>query len=144
MNNQVVTGLAFIACYFGLTLLLAVIETLRIDAVKGKVANVKKVWSVTGAVVAFIVLVCIFHTWSLLIIPLGIACIGIRGVFYDPTLNLCLGRYIDAESIKTNSKVDGIERKRKINFWTQRAMYLGLFICGFALYVISIFIFYNT
>lgn len=131
----------FIVTYAAFTVLLAFIESIRIKAVHGKVLNVKKVWSVAGAVAAFVLLVIIFKQWNLFIICIGLSCIGIRGVFYDPSLNIFLGRYLDQDGDTSNSKTDRAERKRKISFWMQRLLYLILAAAGYGLFIVSHLIF---
>ena len=135
------TAIYFILVYGSFTILLAFIENLRINAKKGEVLNIKHSWSGFGAIVAFIVTVAIFKQWNLYVLCLGISCIGMRGVFYDPALNLFLGRYIDAESETTDNKTDFFEKNRHISFWVQRLLYLVLTAAGFALYYVSHLIF---
>lgn len=136
-----ITGLYFILAYGSLSILLAFIESLRIDAVKGEVENINHSWSVAGGIAAFIVLVIIFRQWNMYVICLGISCLGVRGVFYDPALNLFLNRYIDQVSIKTTSGTDRLEQKNKLSFWVQRLLYLILAAAGFGLFVVAHLIF---
>lgn len=141
MHQLLITALYFLLTYAGFTILLAFIEKLRIKANWGKVVNINHWYSFAGAVAAFIVTVAIFHQWNLYILCLALACIGVRGVFYDPSLNLFLGRYIDAESESSNNKSDALERKRKISFWMQRLLYLILTIAGYLLFYVAHLIF---
>jgi hypothetical protein len=127
--------------YTSFTLILAFIESIRIKVVHGKVLNVKKVWSVAGAIAAFIITVAIFSQWDWYVLCLAFACIGVRGIFYDPALNLFRGEYIDYESQSTNSKADKAERRNGVNFWQQRLIYLGIALTGYGLFIISHLIF---
>lgn len=127
--------------YAAFTILLAFIEKLRIKAKWGEVLNIKHSWSGAGAILAFIATVAIFNQWNLYVLCLGVSCIGVRGVIYDPVLNLFRGEYIDYESPTTNSKSDKAEKKRNINFWGQRLLYLILAVAGYGLFIVSHLIF---
>ena len=137
MSNQ----LYFILSYAALTILLAIIEKYRIKANWGEILNIKHSWSGAGAIAAFILLLALFNQWNLYMICIGICCWGIRGIFYDPALNLLRGEYIDYESDSTTSKTDKAEKKRKISFWMQRLLYFLLAAAGYGLYYVAILIF---
>ena len=49
----------------------------------------------------------------------ALVCVGIRGVFYDPSLNLFRGLSIDYTSKTTTSLTD----KFLTDFWTERVVY---------------------
>lgn len=136
-----ITAIYFILIYTGFTILLAFIEKLRIKAKWGEVLNIKHSISGAGAIVAFLITVAIFNQWNLYTICLGISCWGIRGVFYDPILNLFRGQYIDYESPTSDSKTDFFEHNRHLGFWVQRLLYLLLAAAGYGLFIVSHLIF---
>lgn len=105
-------------------LLLPFIEWLRYKNEYGKKANLDKWGSIAIAAVVWLLQVWAMDMFQWAVVLFAICCICIRGVFYDPALNLFLGRYIDQESRTTNSKTDQWERRKKISFWWQRALYL--------------------
>jgi len=102
------------------------IEWIRWKSSYGKVANLNKTWTKVIAVALFAAAVLIIEMnvwWHIVIYGLG--CIGVRGMVYDPALNLYFGRYIDDESETTNSKTDDRERKLGLSFWGQRSAYFA-------------------
>lgn len=117
------------------TILLTVIEYyLRIKPSHGEVVNVSKNVSKILAVVFFVPIVILFKMYGWYVIPFALCCVGIRGVFYDPFLNIWFDRKIDNESLTTNSKGDFLERKLGLTFWKQRIFYLLVFIINFCIY----------
>lgn len=118
-------------------LVLPFIEWCRWKKEFGEKDNLDKRVTVAIAVL-FWLLVCwafkLFH-WQVFIF--GISCLCIRGVFYDPALNLFMDRSIDKESDTTNSKTDHAERKLNINFIWQRILYAGAAISFAVLYELS-------
>lgn len=115
-------------------LLLPFIEYKRWKKTYGEVVNLNKKVTVLIAVAMWL-LMCLFlklYDWPVL--AFAVSCVGIRGFFYDPALNLFMGRYIDAESGTTNSKADQFEHRKKISFWVQRWFYLGVAIAAGILY----------
>ncbi len=59
------------------------------------------------------------------VLVLGIFYASVRGVLYDPILNILRGRSINYISTTTNSIIDFIERVGlKWSFWTERLVYL--------------------
>lgn len=110
------------------------IEKLRMKATHGKVVNIDHNISAGIGAALFLVdvIVCKLYFWPvILFVP---CCIAVRGVFYDPSLNLMLGRYIDEESASTNNNTDRIEKKKKISFWAQRGYYFLAAVIFFFLY----------
>lgn len=114
------------------TAICALIDALRIKAVKGEVVNINKRYTVLFGELFCIVGVFIYcshpHISFLqFIINTLIFCllfVSVRGVFYDAILNKMRGLKIDYESETTNSEIDHIETDAKLGFWTQRIIYL--------------------
>ncbi len=108
------------------------IEAARIKATYGKVANINKVVTFTISAALFgIVLALVYgHQYYntpgvFEILVLGVFYAAVRGVLYDPMLNVARGGHIDYVSPKTNSIIDFIERVGlKWGFWTERLVYL--------------------
>lgn len=69
-----------------------------------------------------------------LAIPFIFACVGIRGVLYDPFLNLFNREKIDKESTSSNSFTD--TRFNKIGFWPRRLIYAGVAVVAVIIYAI--------
>jgi hypothetical protein len=118
-------------------LLLPAIERWRFNASYGKVVNLNKKITVAIAIAAWLIMCGFLGLYEWAVIFFALACFGIRGMFYDPSLNLFLGRYIDAESETTNSKTDKAERKLNIGFWWQRLIYLGIAVVFAVLYELT-------
>lgn len=116
------------------TLILPLIEWLRHKAEYGKKPNLDKSLTFAIAVTVWLVQVWIMGLFAWAVLFFAFSCVGIRGVFYDPALNIFFGRHIDDESETTNSKTDGFEQKHKISFRVQRLLYLGVAIVGAVLY----------
>jgi hypothetical protein len=108
------------------------IETARIFFAYGQVENINKIVTYTiGATLFGINLACIYansyyNTPGVFeILVLGVFYAAVRGVLYDPILNVARGKNINYTSITTNSVVDFIERVGlKWGFWTERLVYL--------------------
>lgn len=108
------------------------IEAARIFFAYGQVENINKIVTYTiGATLFGINLACIYansyyNTPGVFeILVLGVFYAAVRGVLYDPTLNILRGRSINYTSTTTNSIVDFIERVGlKWGFWTERLVYL--------------------
>lgn len=112
-------------------LLSALIEAGRIKLSYGKTQNVNKVVSfIIGAALYGVCLALIYggdyyYTpgfFEILIYTIFYA--SVRGIFYDPILNLLRGKAIDYVSTTTNSITDFIERVGlEWGFWTERIVY---------------------
>jgi hypothetical protein len=123
------------------TILCALIDRMRIGMTEGTTLNISKSWTVFYGGLLCFVGYCIFHnnpqTFVEFIIGLITYCISfaaIRGVVYDPSLNLMRGKKIDYESTTTNSKLDKKEIDLNLTFWKQRASYLILAVIFTILY----------
>jgi hypothetical protein len=121
------------AIYTILANLIAVcIESIRIKSAFGKVANINKFVTYTigyitfGLTLAFTYADYYYYTpnvWQILLFALFF--ISVRGVIYDPILNLLTGKKIDYVSTSTNSIIDQLERLGlKWSFYTERIFYL--------------------
>ncbi len=110
------------------------IEWLRIKAVKGKVQNINKLITYTIGLCCF--LICsVFDKLSgveYLLYAFYFACV--RGVIYDPLLNVLRGLRWDYKSATTNSKLDKL--LKPVPFLALRLVYLLLAI--FFYYLISL------
>lgn len=123
-------------------LLSILIESIRINASYGKVQNVNKVVSFTigatlfGVCTALIYAADYYYTPNPIEVGLyGLFYASVRGVFYDPLLNLWTDKELDYVSTETNSVIDWIERRGlKWGFWTERLIYLSLAILTGFLY----------
>lgn len=110
------------------------IESIRIKSAFGKVANINKFVTYTigyimfGLTLAFTYADYYYYTpnvWQILLFALFF--ISVRGVIYDPILNLLTGKKIDYVSTSTNSIIDQIERLGlKWSFYTQRIVYMTI------------------
>jgi hypothetical protein len=117
------------------------IESFRITISYGKVQNVSKLTTITLGAILFAVCVALIYTdyyYTPSPIEVGLYAlfyISVRGVFYDPLLNLWTDKELDYVSTKTNSVIDWIERVGlKWGFWTERLVYLLLAILTGLLY----------
>ena len=117
------------------------IESIRIRVSYGKIENINKVVSFTiGAALFGVCLALIYTDYYYTPNPLEVGLYGIfyasiRGVLYDPLLNLWTDKELDYVSTKTNSVIDWIERVGlKWGFWTERFVYLLLAILTGLLY----------
>jgi hypothetical protein len=108
--------------YIVLTFFAALIDDTRISESWGKVKNINHKLSVlVGGLFAAIVLV-LFNPekWQLFLLM----CVCLRGVFYDPFLNLLRGLEIDYTSETTDSVTDQFLK----DFWVERLAYFVFFI----------------
>ena len=108
-----------------LTYLLLTVIAAHIDAIRiknSKKANINHAYSVVIGFAFFLIVGFLFNVkWFLF----AFICIGIRGVFYDPALNLFRGLKLDYTSRTTTSLTD----KFLTDFWTERIVYtVGLVI----------------
>ena len=117
------------------------IESIRIRVSYGKIENINKVVSFTiGTALFGVCLALIYTDYYYTPNPLEVGLYGIfyasiRGVLYDPLLNLWTDKELDYVSTKTNSVIDWIERVGlKWGFWTERFVYLLLAILTGLLY----------
>jgi len=110
------------------------IETVRIKASHGEVANINKVVTFTVGALLFGINLALIYKDSYYNTPgvfeiatLGTFYAAVRGVLYDLILNIARGKSIKYTSTTTNSIVDFIERVGlKWSFWTERLAYLLL------------------
>ena len=109
-----------------LTYLLFTVIAAHIDAIRiknSKKANINHTYSVLIGFAFFLIVVVLFNIIGTLLnvkwIIFAFICIGIRGVFYDPALNLFRGLSIDYTSKTTTSLTD----KFLTDFWTERIVY---------------------
>lgn len=119
----------------------ALIESIRIRLSYGKVQNVNKVITFTLGAFLFGVCLALIYTdyyYTPGIIEIGLYTLfyaSVRGVLYDPLLNVWTGKKLDYVSTNTNSVIDWIERiGLKWGFWTERLIYLLLTIITGLLY----------
>jgi hypothetical protein len=108
----------------------ALIEALRINLSKGRVDNINKLWTYT---IGFLMLgACLAlsldyydEVWPQDVFCYVVYFAFVRGVIYDPLLNLLRGLSVDYKSKTTNSIID---RKigNRVNFWVLRIIYLLL------------------
>ena len=100
--------------YILFTVIAAHIDSIRIK--KSKKANINHFYSVVIGFAFFLITGFLFNVkWGLF----ALICVGIRGVFYDPILNLFRGLKIDYTSKTTTSLTD----KFLTDFWTERVVY---------------------
>lgn len=108
--------------------LLPWIESKRYEFEYGKKKNLNKGLTVLIAAVVWMPL----GFAAQLSLTFVAACLALRGLFWDPSLNIFLKRHIDEErttpegKLTTNSLFDRLERWLKIPFWWQRFIYLLL------------------
>lgn len=117
------------------------IESIRIRVSYGKVQNVNKVITFIIGVTLFSVCLALIYTdyyYTPNPIEVGLYALfyaSVRGVLYDPLLNLWTDKELDYVSTNTNSVIDWIERiGLKWGFWTERLIYLLLTIITGLLY----------
>jgi hypothetical protein len=123
------------------------IEWVRWRQSFGRVVNLNKKVTLSIAAVLIVAAFFINHflfwglKWdlSLLVeIPAYILeCAGFRGLLYDPSLNLAMGRNIEKESETTNSRTDQKEQERRIRFWQQRIIYGAIGVLALILFEIT-------
>lgn len=112
--------------YLLLTILLAYTDNVRIKFTFGRVDNIdKKISWVLGIMFAILTyLYC--HDWVVVISwdwLFFFEAIAIRGIFYDPALNLFRRKKIDYRSKTTNSKTDKKEWALFKSFWHEKITY---------------------
>jgi hypothetical protein len=141
MQEQSLNILNFVSYSVISAVICAFIDYMRIRTTEGTVLNISKSWTVFYGGLLCFVGYCIFNnnpqTFLEFIIGFITYCISfasIRGVIYDPSLNLMRGKKIDYESNTTNSKIDHKEVNLSLTFWKQRALYLILAIIFTILY----------
>ncbi len=108
------------------------IEAVRIKASHGEVANINKVVTFTIGALLFGINLALIYKDSYYNTPgvfeiaiLGTFYAAVRGVLYDPILNIVRGKSISYTSTTTNSIIDFIERiGLKWSFWMERLVYL--------------------
>ena len=120
--------MTFIYCIFA-AIISALIEALRIKLSKGKVDNINKLWTYTIGFCMFGVCLALSVGYYDEIWPLDVACYAIyfasvRGVVYDPLLNVLRGLSVGYTSKTTNSIIDRTVGNR-VNFWVLRIIYLA-------------------
>jgi hypothetical protein len=113
------------------------IEWLRIRLSYGKVSNVNKLWTYTIGVILFAASLSLSVDYYDDISPLYVLCYAmhfasVRGVIYDPLLNLLRGLPIDYKSETTNSIID-IMIGNKLSFILYRSIYLSIAIITYLL-----------
>jgi hypothetical protein len=108
--------------YIVLTFFAALIDDIRISGTWGKVKNINHKLSVLVGVLFAVIVLVLFNPakWVLFLLM----CICIRGVFYDPFLNLLRGLEIDYTSETTDSVTDQFLK----DFWVERLAYFVFFI----------------
>lgn len=127
--------MTLIYCIFA-AIISALIEALRIKLSKSEVVNISKLWTYTIGFCMFGICLALSIDYYDEIYPLEVACYAIyfasvRGVIYDPLLNVLRGLSVDYTSKSTNSIIDRTIGS-KINFWMLRGIYLLIsFIFGF-------------
>jgi hypothetical protein len=112
-------------------ILSSLIEAIRIKITYGKVENLNKVVSfLIGATLFGFCLALIYNNYYdtpsfIEIVIYSLFYASIRGLFYDPFLNLFRGKKIDYTSSTTNSIIDQIEKLDfDFTFWHERFFYL--------------------
>lgn len=112
-------------------ILSAFIESIRIRSSYGKVQNVNKVVTFTiGAALFGVCLALIYtdyyNTPEVIEVALyAIFYASVRGLLYDPLLNVWTGKQLTYVSTNTNSVIDWFERSGlKWGFWKERFVYL--------------------
>ena len=108
--------------YIVLTFFAALIDDIRISETWGKVKNINHKLSILVGVLFAVIVLVLFNPikWQLFLLM----CICIRGVFYDPFLNLMMGLVIDYTSETTDSITDQFLK----DFWVERLAYFVFFI----------------
>jgi hypothetical protein len=118
------------------TIISAIIEAIRINLSKGKVYNINKLWTYTIGFCMLGACLALSVDYYDEIWPQDVFCYIIyfafvRGVIYDPLLNMLRGLKIDYISKTTNSIIDKAVGNR-VNFWVLRIIYLVIaLISGF-------------
>jgi hypothetical protein len=109
------------------------IESVRINTSYGKTENINKVATFTIGAILFGVCLALIYTdyyYTPSVIEVGIYGLfyaSVRGVIYDPLLNVLTKKPLTYISTKTNSIIDWVERTGlKWGFWTERIIYITL------------------
>ena len=107
----------------------ALIEALRINLSKGAVENINKLWTYTIGFCMFGVCIALSVDYYDEIWPQDVFCYVVyfafvRGVIYDPLLNVLRGLSVDYKSKTTNSIIDRAVGNR-VNFWLLRVIYFA-------------------
>ncbi len=119
------------------TVLSAYVESIRIKIGWGKNKNVIHFISGLIGIAGFLAIIFIFHVKSPIdLIFYTLICLLIRGILYDPFLNLFRKKEIDYTSPTSTSIIDKKESIFKWGFWKQRRIYLYSFIFMIILYYI--------
>ncbi len=105
----------------------ALIEGLRINLSKGYVENINKLWTYTIGFCMFGFCLGLSVDYYDEILPLDVLCYiiyfaSVRGVIYDPLLNILRGLSVSYTSKSTNSIIDRVVGNR-VNFWVLRIIY---------------------
>lgn len=108
----------------------AIIEAIRIYLSRGFLSNVNKLWTYTIGILFFGLCLALSVGYYDDILPLDVAFYmiyfaSVRGVIYDPLLNVLRGLKIDYTSKTTNSIID-ISIGNRVNFWVLRIIYLSI------------------
>jgi len=119
--------------YSIIVILLAAIDMLRMKRTWGKVNNINHWLSYLLAAIGIIALWLTIHGWAITwaAIPFIVGCVALRGMLFDPALNLLVNRFIihraiDYISPKSNALNES--RLTKIPFWWRRFGYSALFL----------------
>lgn len=114
----------------------AMIESARIFVSNGYTPNINKLWTITIGVFFFGLCLAFSVRYYDYIMPLDVMCYmvyfaSVRGVLYDPSLNILRGLSVDYKSKTTNSIIDK-KIGNRVNFWVLRLIYLAIaLISGF-------------
>lgn len=108
------------------TILLAYVDKSRIKSTFGEVQNIDKKFSWSLGVIVAILIYLYCHDWDCTVSwdwLFFFEAIAIRGIFYDPALNLFRRKKIDYRSKTTNSKTDKKEWVLFKSFWHEKIAY---------------------
>lgn len=111
------------------------IEYWRILRIKNIKGNVNHKVSFLIGFSAYLILLTIFKIWGWETVTFAFVCGSIRGLFYDPFLNIFLRNKIEYQSVKSDNKTDSWEVKLLgQSFWNHRIFYFLLLIFSLILY----------
>lgn len=103
------------------------IEYLRILLIKNIKPNVNHRVSFLIGFLFYVLIVIFFEIWGWETLTFAFVCASIRGLLYDPFLNIIKEKRIDYQSEKSDNKTDPIEVKYLgKSFWVHRLFYLIL------------------
>jgi hypothetical protein len=127
--------------YAILTLLVAVpIEKWRIDRIKNIKPNVDHNVSWLIGFGLYIILVVFFRILGWETAVFAVVCLGVRGMFYDPALNIANKKGLTYQSPKSDNNSDSWEVKiLGEKFWVHRFFYLIIFAISFIIYYFNPF-----